>query len=47
MLLTQRHCLQDDLVRELETACPCGKSSSPGAILSVVQVNFCIRHSFI
>ena len=39
MLLTERHCLHD-LVRGLESACPCGKSSSPWAISSVVQVNF-------
>ena len=44
--LTERHCLHD-LVRGLETACPCGKSSSPWAVSSVVQVNFCIRYSFI
>ena len=44
--LTERNCLHD-LVRGLETACPCGKSSSPWAISSVVQVNFCIRYSYI
>ena len=44
--LTERHCLHD-LVRGLETACPCGKSSSPWAVSSVVQVNVCIRYSFI
>ena len=44
--LTERHCLHD-LVRGLETACPCGKSSSPWAVSSFVQVNFCITYSFI
>ena len=35
--LTEKLCLMD-LVKGLETSCPCGKSSSPWDISSVVQV---------
>lgn len=35
--LTERHCLVD-LIDGLKTPCPCGKSSNPWIIDSVVQV---------